>query len=132
VPVDERTAIMRTILRGLRTRCPRCGRGPLFAGRYRLRERCAQCGLAFGPYAADTWAMIYFSTAGLTGVVVVGLILARPANLMLGRVALGAVALALIVASLPFRKGAAIALNWLIAARAGPESDGVSSDPHDC
>ena len=66
--------------------------------------------------------MIYFSTAGLTGAVLVLLIVLRPAKLLLGRVAIGLVAIVVIVVSLPFRKGAAIALNWLIASR---------SDPHD-
>jgi len=32
---------------GLRSRCPRCGRGPLFAGYLKLRERCEACGLDF-------------------------------------------------------------------------------------
>jgi uncharacterized protein (DUF983 family) len=124
-----RPAIFRTVLRGARLRCPRCGGGKLFAGGYHLRERCDACGLRYAPYAADTWAMMYFSTAGLTGLVVVGLIVARPRNLLAGRLALAAVALAVIVLSLPFRKGAAIALNWLVSIRAG--GDGVSSDGSD-
>jgi uncharacterized protein (DUF983 family) len=31
----------------LTCRCPRCGRGPLFAGPIRLRPACAVCGLDF-------------------------------------------------------------------------------------
>jgi uncharacterized protein (DUF983 family) len=100
-------------------RCPRCGRGRLFARGYRLRERCQACGLALGRYAHDTWAMMYFSTAGLTGVVLIGLIVARPHNRPLGRVVLGTAALTLIVLSLPFRKGVAIAVNWLVETRSG-------------
>jgi uncharacterized protein (DUF983 family) len=119
------------VARGLRTRCPRCGRGALYSRRLRLRDRCDACGLELAAYAHDTWAMTYLSTAGLTGLVVVGLILARPANQMLGRVTLGAVALTVIVASLPFRKGAAIALNWLIAVRSGAD-DRVSSRENRC
>jgi len=30
---------------GLACRCPRCGRGRLFDGFLKVRERCAQCGL---------------------------------------------------------------------------------------
>ncbi|MBM3502836.1 MAG: DUF983 domain-containing protein [Alphaproteobacteria bacterium] len=37
---------------GLRGRCPRCGRGPLFQGLLTIRERCEDCGLALR--AADT------------------------------------------------------------------------------
>ena len=127
----ERLSIARVILRGVRARCPRCGRGRLFARHYRLRARCEVCALNLARYAHDTWAMIYFSTAALTGVVVIVLILARPRNLLLGRFMLGAAALAVIVASLPYRKGAAIAVNWLIATRSG-DDEHVSSDPHGC
>ena len=58
----------------------------------------------------------------LTGAVLVLLIVVRPGNLMLGRVAIGAIALLVIVVSLPFRKGAAIAVNWLVAARTDPHA----------
>ncbi len=33
---------------GLKCRCPRCGRGKLFAGYLKLAERCENCGLEFG------------------------------------------------------------------------------------
>ena len=94
-------------------RCPRCGNGRLFTRGFRVLHACTACGLAYDRYAADTWAIMYLSTAGLTGVVVVTMIVVRPANLLLGRVGVVVIALALIVASLPLRKGVAIAINWL-------------------
>jgi len=33
--------------RALRLRCPRCGRSPLYAGWFRMHERCAACGLRY-------------------------------------------------------------------------------------
>jgi hypothetical protein len=57
------------------------------------------------------------SSGGLTGVVVAIMILVRPANVLLGWVGIRLVALALIVVSLPVRKGGAIAINWLVAWR---------------
>lgn len=33
---------------GLRTRCPRCGKGPLFKGFLTLRDSCPVCGLNYG------------------------------------------------------------------------------------
>jgi uncharacterized protein (DUF983 family) len=32
---------------GLKGRCPRCGKGALFAGGLALRESCGQCGLSY-------------------------------------------------------------------------------------
>ena len=40
--------IERSILRGLRGRCPRCGEGVLFQGFLGLREACDHCGLDYG------------------------------------------------------------------------------------
>lgn len=33
--------------RGLRLRCPRCGAGRVFAGRFRMHDRCPACRLVF-------------------------------------------------------------------------------------
>jgi uncharacterized protein (DUF983 family) len=35
------------LLCGLKGRCPRCGKGALFAGGLGLRERCGACGLSY-------------------------------------------------------------------------------------
>src|SRR5579875_4226481 len=40
--------IERAIMRGLRGRCPRCGRGSLFNGFLTLRRSCGQCGFDYG------------------------------------------------------------------------------------
>lgn len=47
--------------RGLRLRCPSCGRGRLLAGYLRPAERCAACGEPTGEIRADdapAWATI--------------------------------------------------------------------------
>lgn len=36
--------VIQSMSRGLRGRCPRCGRGKLFAGGIKLHETCARCG----------------------------------------------------------------------------------------
>ncbi len=40
------------LVTALRSRCPRCGEGPLFDGYLRLAPACTTCGLTFG--ASDT------------------------------------------------------------------------------
>ena len=39
--------VRRVAGRALRLRCPRCGRSPLYAGWFRMHERCAACGLRY-------------------------------------------------------------------------------------
>jgi uncharacterized protein (DUF983 family) len=118
--------LSRTLFRGLRLRCPRCGKGRLFESFFRLRPRCEACDLDITSRSADTWAPIYLSTAGLTGVVIVGMLVLRPANMAIGRFTLAIAATTAIVLTLPSRKGGAIALNYFIEVRTGigaPESD---------
>lgn len=107
------------VLRGLRKRCPRCGRGPLFRGWNRLLDGCPVCGLLYERHAGNTWFFMYMTTAGLTGVLVVIMFLLRPAVIWIGQVAVFAAAVLAIVLSLPHRKGIAVALDYLIERRIG-------------
>ena len=45
---DESASLPQTVLRGLGCKCPRCGRGRLFAGFLTLRPSCGTCGLDYG------------------------------------------------------------------------------------
>ena len=124
-------SLIRILLRGLRTRCPRCGEGRLFGGWYTLNERCDECGLDHAFAEGNTWAFMYISTAALTGMIVVAMLLIRPSSLWVGQAVVFPVALALIVGSLPHRKGLAVALEYLVerhcehgATDDAPPSDG--------
>jgi len=107
--------------RGLRQRCPRCGQGSLFLAWNRLRESCPVCSLPFERHTGDTWFFMYMSTAGLTGFLVVCMFLLRPRIVWLGQIVVGAAALVTIVLTLPYRKGVAVALDYLIERRTGEE-----------
>jgi uncharacterized protein (DUF983 family) len=91
----------------------------LFDRRYRLRPTCPDCALHLEGLGADTWAFMYLSTAGLTGVVIVAMLVLRPESLVLGRAVLATAATVAIVCSVPARKGAAVSLNYFIEARGG-------------
>jgi uncharacterized protein (DUF983 family) len=112
-PVPPLTALRR----GFRQRCPRCGEGPLFASWNRLRESCPVCGLRFESHTGDTWFFMYMSTAGLTGVLVVCMFLLRPRIVWLGQIVVCAAALLVIGLTLPYRKGIAVALDYLVERR---------------
>jgi len=101
------------LLRGLRRRCPQCGVGPIFRGWYTVVERCAHCGLDLDTREGDTWAFMYISTAGITGVFVAIMLLVRPPQVWIGQLIVLPLALLLIGGSLPVRKGLAIALDYL-------------------
>lgn len=102
-----------TILgRGMRKRCPQCGEGKIFSGWHNVAERCGACDLDLDTREGDTWAFMYISTAGLTGLFFVVMLLVRPANLVIARGVLLPLALVVIVGTLPLRKSIAIAFDY--------------------
>ena len=48
------TALPQLLLDGLRCRCPRCHRGPIFARGWTVREACIVCGLPFESASGET------------------------------------------------------------------------------
>jgi uncharacterized protein (DUF983 family) len=63
----------RAVSRVLRKRCPQCGTGELFAGRSKLRERCADCGLVYRREPGAMTGSMYLSAA-ITEVFAAGVI----------------------------------------------------------
>jgi uncharacterized protein (DUF983 family) len=69
----EGLSTARILGRGLRGRCPRCGRGGLFTGLLEVTDRCTVCGLEFaGHDAGDAPAVagifvLGFAIIGLAG-----------------------------------------------------------------
>ena len=49
----EKRDLWTALKRGLRGRCPRCGRGKLFRAFLKVDNQCAACGLDFTPHRAD-------------------------------------------------------------------------------
>src|SRR5712675_2380341 len=48
LPNETLPSLAETALRGLACKCPRCGRGRLYAGFLTLRPACEACGLDYG------------------------------------------------------------------------------------
>lgn len=109
--------VPQALARGVRRRCPRCGRGRLFERWYTLYERCPVCGLDYERAAGDTWAFMYLTTAALTGLIVGAMLLITPPSAWVGRTIVFPLAMVIIVGSLPYRKGAAIALDYIVELR---------------
>jgi uncharacterized protein (DUF983 family) len=67
---------------GLRGKCPRCGRGSLFAGFLTVAASCAQCGLSFAFADAGDGAawfvMLFVCVFGVGGILGVEIAFAPP------------------------------------------------------
>lgn len=110
--------------RGLRKRCPHCGRGAIFSGWARLRRRCPACGIELLRNQGDAWGFLLFVDRGafIFPVVVAlyfGIHLWSPALFAF----LGVGIASLFVALTPNRYGACVALDYFTRAVAGDPDD---------
>lgn len=109
---SRRTLISTAIRRGLRKRCPHCGRGRLFSG-WSFFARCSACGLVFARNPGDTWAFTIIGDRLPIAVMIVliyfGVMRSRP---VLGAAIVVALA-ALAIWTTPNRWGTGIALHYL-------------------
>jgi uncharacterized protein (DUF983 family) len=107
-----RESIRTALRRGLRKRCPHCGRGALFSGWTQL-ERCSFCGLVFTRNPGDTWAFTIIGDRLPLGAMIVliyfGVQRLHPRLGLTLLVVLGA----LVVWTAPNRWGVGIALHYL-------------------
>jgi uncharacterized protein (DUF983 family) len=106
--------------RAVKLRCPRCGEGPIFRRvlTYKEYESCLRCGFRYDP-RGESLAFMYFSTAFLTGLLIIVMLLTRPENLVVGRFFVVGAALGLYLVTMPLRKAIAIAINYLHAGEEG-------------
>lgn len=117
---------LRALARGSTRRCPHCGLGPLFQGRWRiaLRERCPSCGLKYVRNQGDHWAFLLFTDRALFIFPVVVALYFRMYRLgvfLFG--AFAVVVISVLILTTPHRYGFCIALNYLVRARWPQEDD---------
>lgn len=102
------------LLRGVRSRCPRCGEGSLFRKWLKPRERCPVCTMDLTPQRADDFpgyiAML------VTGHLMAPLIIALSKDYAMGPLGMMAIvvplAIAMMIGMLQPAKGGVIATQW--------------------
>ncbi len=114
-PPIER-AVMPALLRGARTTCPACGRGPLYRAFLKVHDTCPSCGEALHHQRADD-APAYFTMVIVGHVVVGGLLsveqaFAPPSWVQLSIWLPATVILSLLL--LPRVKGMLIGMQWAL------------------
>jgi uncharacterized protein (DUF983 family) len=115
------------LARGVSKRCPHCGEGPLFKGRWTHVDRCSACGLVYERNPGDTWAFTVIGDRLPIAVIIVLIyfgIVRR--NLVLGLAAIAALGVVLVWTA-PNRWGVGIALHYLSRLKWPDPSDPV---PH--
>ncbi len=111
--MSRRPKVRRVLARGLRRRCPHCGRGPLFAKWFTLHERCRVCGLKIEHKPGDTWALWLIGDRVFIAVLIVAVFLVfRSSSWAFAGVMLAVVGVPL-VATMPHRMGVCLAADYL-------------------
>lgn len=102
------------ILKGLRLRCPDCGKGHLFSGYLKVAPSCEVCGLDFTPQRADD-GPAYIVVLVVSHIMGLALhLMYRPFmdNPLMLALILSVGAVVLCLALLPPVKGMVIAVQW--------------------
>lgn len=113
VPTSLKTALSR----GFRMRCPRCGEGRIFESFFKEHESCDRCGLGFEDRSGKTWAFMYVTTAAFVGPLAFVVLVLQFMGYDMPALPVFGVIVALLFASLPVRKGCAIALDFVVEER---------------
>lgn len=120
----ERPRVFPVLWRGLTKRCPACGHRPIFARWNELERCCDGCGRDFERAGGDIWGFMYLGTGLFTGLFIFVLYRIYVPETMAGQLAMAGVAIVPMIASLPRRKGLALALDYLIRSHSGEEGRG--------
>jgi uncharacterized protein (DUF983 family) len=70
MPDESIPTVMQSAMRGIACRCPRCGKGKLYAGFLELRPACQSCGLDYAFIDAGDGPAIFLIM--IAGAIVVG------------------------------------------------------------
>ncbi len=105
-----RHQIWRALWSGLRRKCPRCHRGPLFIKRHALRERCLECGYLISTALDDLVMLTYVGSASITGLFLLAVFVIRAPKSGFEMLIYLLVAFGLMFGTMDHRKGFAIGL----------------------
>ena len=111
------TSFKTALGRGFRMRCPRCGEGRIFESFFKENEICDHCGLKLEDRSGKTWAFMYVTTAAFVGPLAFAVLVLQFMGYEVPALPIFGVIVVLLFASLPVRKGCAIALDYLVEER---------------
>ena len=126
-----RPQIWRVLWSGLRRKCPRCHRGPLFITRYTLHERCPECGYLISTALDDLLMLTYLGSASITGLFMLAVFVIRQPKNGWEMLLYLLVAVSLLFGTMQHRKGFAIALLFVHNVLFGEEVEEVEPNAGD-
>lgn len=113
-PTPSDPGWLRALARGCATRCPNCGRGPLFKKWVQMHDHCSACGIRFLKDQGDPWAFLIFIDRAFLILPLIAIIYFRlmPSNGFLLTLFFGGILVG-IIATTPHRYGIAVSADYL-------------------
>jgi uncharacterized protein (DUF983 family) len=102
------------VARGLRRRCPRCGKGAVFRRWFKVREQCDFCGLKYLENQGDLWGVLLFTDRVLFIVPLITLFFIGRGAGSIWPYLFGIFLVIALVLTFPHRIGVTIALDYRI------------------
>lgn len=96
--------------RSIQKLCPQCGKTKIFTKWLNTIEECPHCHFNFEEKHGDTWIFTYMTTAGLTGIIILFMLLITPPNFVNRQIYILVIAFSTIMLTLPIRKALAFAI----------------------
>ena len=115
--------IRSALWRGLRRRCPHCGRGAMFRTWFRLRTECSVCRLRFEQRPGDTWAFWIIGDRLFVAAVLVVVVLGFRSTSVAHALGLFLAASVPLIWTWPHRLGFCVGLDYLSRVYLGQPSD---------
>ena len=109
-------SVFQALKKGLRRKCPHCGKGNIFLKYLKVNDKCANCGEELSHIRADDMPP-YFTIAIVGHIVVSGVLLVEQAwspSLWTQVAIWPALTLALTMALLPYVKGGVVGVLWAL------------------
>jgi uncharacterized protein (DUF983 family) len=119
--------LLRTLLHGLRRRCPRCGEGALFRRGIEINKRCSACDLLLQRNYGDTWMFMMITDRIPMLFGIAALYFGFVATSWTGAAILFLAVAAPMLATIRERQGLALALDYLSRVYFRDPSDEIHS-----
>lgn len=129
---NESIPSLTTLLgRGVRKKCPHCGKGPLFRRWVELHDNCSVCGIKYLENEGDLWGYLLIADRALFLLPLVAMIYfqAYNPNSIWFFVLAGAVLIAFII-SLPRRTGMSLAIDYYMRRKSSDLADPSAEEKH--
>jgi uncharacterized protein (DUF983 family) len=116
-----RRSLLTILWRGLRKKCPRCGRGAQFESWFTLHNCCSECDLQFERNSGDTWGFWIIGDRVIIAILIAIIFFRLSPDTWQAKTLLLTTTIATMILTMPHRQGVCTALDYYIRRMIGED-----------